>query len=49
MSRLAANRVRYRDAGVGWLTIVATARSLTQLREDVKLFGDTVIARDPDR
>jgi len=46
---IAANRQQYADTGVTWLTIVASARSLQQLRDDVSRFADTVIAADPDR
>ena len=43
------NLAAYQDAGVTWLTIVATARSLDQLRDDVNRFADTVITNDPSR
>jgi probable F420-dependent oxidoreductase len=45
---LAANRQQYADAGVTWLTIVASARSLEQLRRDVGQFAEVVIAHDLD-
>jgi probable F420-dependent oxidoreductase len=46
---LAANRAHYADAGVTWMTIVASARSLEQLRGDVGRFSEVVIGPDPDR
>jgi probable F420-dependent oxidoreductase len=46
---LAANLSQYADCGVTWMTIVSSARSLTQLRDDVHRFGDVVIANDADR
>lgn len=45
-----ADRVgAYEEAGATWLTIVATARTLAQLRDDLALFADTVIAGDRSR
>ena len=41
---LAANQPRYEQAGVTWLTVVATARSLGQLRDDLNLFADRVVS-----
>ena len=41
---MAANLGRYEEAGVEWLTIVATARSLDGLRDDAARFADVVIA-----
>ncbi len=46
---IAANRERYAEVGVTWMTVVASARSLEQLRGDVGRFGDAVIANDPNR
>lgn len=46
---IAANRSRYADCGVTWMTIVASARSLDDLHRDVAHFAETVIAADPDR
>jgi probable F420-dependent oxidoreductase len=46
---IAAHRQRYADAGVTWMAIVASARSLRQLHDDVALFADLVISTDPDR
>jgi len=48
-SALAANRQQYADTGVTWLTIVASARSLEQLRRDVGHFAEVVISADGDR
>jgi hypothetical protein len=46
---IAANRERYAEVGVTWMTVVASARSLEQLRGDVGRFGDAVISNDPNR
>jgi probable F420-dependent oxidoreductase len=48
-TQTAANRQRYADTGVTWMSVVASARSLAQLRDDVNRFGDEVISKDPDR
>jgi len=39
----------YEDAGATWLTIVATSRTLDQVRDDVSMFADVVIANHPSR
>jgi probable F420-dependent oxidoreductase len=46
---IAANRRRYADCGVTWMTIVASARSLDDLQRDVEHFARTVIVHDHDR
>jgi probable F420-dependent oxidoreductase len=46
---LRQNLAAYEGAGVTWLTIVATARSLDQLRDDVARFADIVITNDESR
>jgi probable F420-dependent oxidoreductase len=46
---MADNRQQYADSGVTWMTVVASARSLQQLRDDAAQFGDVVIASDRDR
>lgn len=48
-AQLAANRQQYADAGVTWMMVVATARSLAQLRDQAARFADVVISKDPDR
>ena len=46
---IATNRQQYADVGVTWMTVVASARSLGQLHDDVGHFADAVISGDPDR
>jgi probable F420-dependent oxidoreductase len=46
---LAARLGAYEDAGVGWLVIEPSSRSLADLRDDVARFADTVIAADKAR
>ena len=48
-AEIAVNRQHYADVGVTWMTVVASARSLQQLRDDVGRFADAVITSDPDR
>ena len=48
-STIATNRQQYADSGITWMTVVASARSLSQLHDHVARFADTVIAHDPDR
>lgn len=48
-TELAKNIRRYEDAGVTWITIVAKARTLTELRADVARFHDIVISKDTNR
>jgi probable F420-dependent oxidoreductase len=46
---IAGNRQRYADTGVTWMGIVASARSLGQLHDEVGRFAEAVIQKDPDR
>jgi probable F420-dependent oxidoreductase len=46
---IASNRQRYADTGVTWMTVVASARSLGQLHDEIGRFAESVIQNDPDR
>jgi probable F420-dependent oxidoreductase len=46
---IASNRQRYADTGVTWMTVVASARSLAQLHDEIGRFAESVIQTDPDR
>jgi alkanesulfonate monooxygenase SsuD/methylene tetrahydromethanopterin reductase-like flavin-dependent oxidoreductase (luciferase family) len=46
---IASNRQRYADTGVTWMTVVASARSLGQLHDEIGRFAESVIQSDPDR
>jgi probable F420-dependent oxidoreductase len=46
---IAGNRQRYADTGITWMTVVASARSLDQLHDEIGRFAEAVIQKDPDR